>query len=321
MENHSIVFGPVPSRRLGSSLGVNNVYPKTCTYSCIYCQLGPTIKILTERRVFYPPEKIIEQVSWFVSRAEDEGVRIDYVTFVPDGEPTLDLKLGEEINGIKRMGLKVAVITNSSLLWDQQVRNDILEADWVSLKVDAVSVKVWRKINRPARTLKLELIMDGIRKFSGEYDGFLATETMLVDGVSSLEEIRGVSSFLSEINPDKAYISIPTRPPAEPWVRPPSSTFIAKAYGIFLSTGLNTGMLTGFEGKSFKSLGKTEDDILAIASVHPLRKDALEELLKTAGINWNVITRLVSEGYIEEIRYGSHTYYRTNLWKLSKRKY
>ncbi|MCD6323970.1 MAG: radical SAM protein, partial [Desulfurococcales archaeon] len=180
----SLVFGPVPSRRLGRSLGVNNIPPKTCTYSCVYCQLGNTLTMTVERRAFYRPEEIVEAVSKHAGKVLQLGGRIDYVTFVPDGEPTLDINLGEEIAGIKALGFRVAVITNSSLIWLDDVRDALLQADWVSLKVDAVDEHVWRRVDRPHKSLKLGSILEGIQEFSRSFKGFLATETMLVSRVN-----------------------------------------------------------------------------------------------------------------------------------------
>jgi wyosine [tRNA(Phe)-imidazoG37] synthetase (radical SAM superfamily) len=134
-----IPFGPVPSRRLGRSVGINNIPAKTCSYSCVYCQLGRTSKLRLERGLFYEPERVLRDVEDKIHWARRNEESIDYLTFVPDGEPTLDRRLGEEIRSLRRLGLKIAVITNSSLLWRSDVREDILPADWVSLKVYAVS--------------------------------------------------------------------------------------------------------------------------------------------------------------------------------------
>ena len=131
---NSIVYGPVPSRRLGRSLGINNVPPKTCSYSCLYCQLGRTLRVEVEPGSFYKIPRIAEQVGTKLKRAADKGELVDYVTFVPDGEPTLDADLGREIEVLKTLGVRVAVITNGSLLWREDVRQNLRHADWVSLK-------------------------------------------------------------------------------------------------------------------------------------------------------------------------------------------
>jgi len=178
MAEPEYAFGPVPSRRLGRSLGINNIPAKICSYSCVYCQLGRTIRLQIERAAFYDPEGIATAVRRRIAEARAQGERIDYLTFVPDGEPTLDLNLGREIallrEGPKEAGIediKIAVITNASLLGRADVRTELLESDWVSLKVDAVSEPVWRQVNRPHGQLNPEEIHTGMREFAAEFKG------------------------------------------------------------------------------------------------------------------------------------------------------
>ena len=129
-----MAFGPVPSRRLGKSLGINNIPAKTCSYSCVYCQLGKTVTMTMGRQAFYRPEDIFKEVKRKVDEAALRNERIDYLTFVPDGEPTLDLNLGEEISLFKQTGIPIAVLTNASLIWRNDVRKDLMESNLVSLK-------------------------------------------------------------------------------------------------------------------------------------------------------------------------------------------
>jgi wyosine [tRNA(Phe)-imidazoG37] synthetase (radical SAM superfamily) len=178
-EKENMAFGPVPSRRLGRSLGINNIPPKTCSYSCIYCQLGKTSNMLVKRQVFYKPEHILMQVKWKVNKATLRNERIDYLTFVPDGEPTLDVNIGKEIFLLKNLGFPIAVITNASLLWQKETREDLLAADFVSLKMDVVSENLWKRVNRPHKNLKLDIILDGIKEFAKTFEGTLVSETML----------------------------------------------------------------------------------------------------------------------------------------------
>jgi wyosine [tRNA(Phe)-imidazoG37] synthetase (radical SAM superfamily) len=227
-----IAFGPIPSRRLGRSLGVNNIPPKACSYSCVYCQVGRTIKMQVERQAFYEPEDILQAVHDKVEKAKEAGESIDYLTFVPDGEPTLDVNLGREIDLLKPLGIRIAVISNSSLIWRQDVREALLKADWVSLKMDAVQEEVWRRVNRPHGALRLDAILDGALEFAG-FEGKLVTETMLVAGVNDgVEHLGKVADFLARLRPAAAYLSIPIRPPAEAWVRPPGEDIINQAYQI-----------------------------------------------------------------------------------------
>lgn len=229
-----MVFGPVPSRRLGSSLGINNIPPNVCSYSCVYCQAGRTCQIQTKRRAFYDPADILEAVSEKLKKTDALGMAIDYLTFVPEGEPTLDSLLGKTIALLKPLGIKIAVITNGSLIWKEDVREDLMRADWVSLKVDATGAETWHKINHPHSALKLDAILNGMLEFARRYPGTLVTETMLVKDLNdSVPQLEKVLQFLVRLKPSTAYISLPTRRPAEGWVRPPGEEALQRAYRMF----------------------------------------------------------------------------------------
>lgn len=174
----------MPSRRLGRSLGINNIPPKTCSYSCIYCQLGRTDNMQITRTPFYEKEHIISEIKETVKTLREKGEPIDFVTFVPDGEPTLDKNLGEEINALSQLDVKIAVISNASLIWREDVQNDLMAADWVSLKVDAFSDDIWHTINRPHKALNHNEIFSGILDFAERFDNTLVTETMLLHDVN-----------------------------------------------------------------------------------------------------------------------------------------
>jgi wyosine [tRNA(Phe)-imidazoG37] synthetase (radical SAM superfamily) len=303
-------YGPVPSRRLGQSLGINHIPPKICSYSCIYCQLGNTIKLQCDRGRFFDPEEILKDVRNRIEIARDQGEKIDYLTFVPDGEPTLDVNLGREIRLVKQLEIDVAVIQNSSLLWMEDVRMDLMEADWVSMKVDAVNLDKWRRINRPHPDLDHETVLEGMREFANLFEGDLATETMLVRGLNDQrEEIEGITDFLGELNPDKAYLAIPTRPPAEEWVRAPDERSINLAYQIVNRKLPHVEYLIGYEGNEFASSGDMEEDLLSITSVHPMREEGVRELLSKNNSDWDVIETLIEEGKIIELEYGSKNFY------------
>jgi wyosine [tRNA(Phe)-imidazoG37] synthetase (radical SAM superfamily) len=305
-----IAFGPVPSRRLGRSLGVNNIPPKVCTYACVYCQLGRTIKLQVDRRAFYEPGEIFEAVQGKVKRAREIGETIDYFTFVPDGEPTLDVNLGREIELLKPLGIKIAVITNASLIWREDVREALMKADWVSLKVDSTREEVWRRINRPYGTLQLASILDGMLEFAKAYRGELATETMLVEGVNDGDDhVREVADFLARLKPAMAYLSIPTRPPAEEWVRPPSEEAINWAYQTLSKRVDQVEYLIGYEGNAFAFTGSVEEDLLSITAVHPMREEAVSEFLALAGAEWPVVRRLIAQGQLIKMEYDGLKFY------------
>ncbi len=297
-----IAFGPVPSRRFGLSLGVNNIPPKHCTYSCIYCQIGRTIHIDIRRKEFYDPRKVVEEV---VRKAEETGPEI--VTFVPDGEPTLDLHLEEEIRGIKEaLDIPVAVITNSSLLFLREVREALSLADVVSVKVDAVTKGVWKLVNRPHPELDLDDILRGLLEFSSSFSGRLLTETMLVKGINDAEgEAEKVGSFVSKLNPDISYIAIPIRPPAEPWVEPPDEEALSSYYLTFKeASGVDVELLTGYEGPGFRVSEDPEEYLKATTAVHPIRLDFARTFLRERGVDPDgVIERLVGEGVLAIVKY------------------
>lgn len=312
-ERRQLVYGPVPSRRLGQSMGVNNIPPKVCSYSCIYCQLGPTIRMRVARTDFERPEEIVRQVRERFEQLPGKGGAVDYVTFVADGEPTLDCRLGESIDLLKRLGTKVAVISNASLLADPQVRQGLSQADWVSLKVDAVDERTWRRVNRPHRSLNLLQIHAGAKEFSIGYRGELTTETMLLLHTNdSPEQVAGIADFVAQLHPSRAYLSVPTRPPAIPSTRGTSEEALTAAYEVFASRISSVECLTGYEGNAFASTGDARTDLLDITAVHPMREEAVQELVERCRVGWAVVQALIGEGKLKEVVYqGKRFYLRT----------
>jgi wyosine [tRNA(Phe)-imidazoG37] synthetase (radical SAM superfamily) len=251
-----ITFGPVPSRRLGRSLGINTIPAKVCSYSCTYCQVGFTTDREIARREFLRPEEVAGAVAAHVGQVRDRDEQIDYLTIVPDGEPTLDARLGETIRALRPLGIPIAVISNGSLTWDAAVRRDLAEADWVSLKVDAVDEILWKRVNRPHRDLRLAEILDGAIRFAEEFEGELCTETMLVAGVNDGEaSVAALAEFLSGIPIAVAYLSVPTRPPASGDVRPPDESAVTRAYRLFERRLRVVELLVGYEGDTFAASG------------------------------------------------------------------
>ena len=316
-----IVFGPVPSRRLGMSLGVNNIPAKFCTYSCIYCQIGRTANLVVERRRFYGVEKIVDEVAEHVEEAEKRGIKIDYITFVPDGEPTLDIDLGRAAEKIRELGYRVAILTNGSLLFREDVRRDLEVFDLVSVKVDSVNARTWKRINRPHPTLSLEKILEGMKLFGESYRGTLITETMVVRGVNdNIGELKAVASFLRELKPNAAYISIPVRPPAEPWATPPDEKTLTMLFEEARRSlpNVRVELLAHPEPPSFKPLSQgPREAILSIASVHPLRREAALQLLAHYSADESVLRELVRRGEIVEVRYRGETFYLRRVLRKS----
>jgi len=270
---------------------------------------------MMDRKVFFQPEWILKEVKQEVSEVKRIDETVDYLTFVPDGEPTLDLNLGKEISLIKQeFDIKVAVITNSSLIWRNDVKYELMNADLLSFKIDAVTKDIWKRIDRPYGKLELDKIMDGILKFSQSYQGKLITETMLIKGINDGKNcLRDIADFIAKIDPDIAYVSIPTRPPAESWVKAPEEESINLGYQIFSKRIKDVEYLIGYEGNAFSFTGDIENDILSITSVHPMREDAVEEFLKKANGDWAIVKDLISQGKIIELKYKGKAFYIRNL--------
>jgi len=313
-------FGPVPSRRLGQSLGINNIPPKVCTYSCVYCQVGRTSHLQTERRAFYRPEEIVEEVVAKVEKTREIGGAIDYLTFVPDGEPTLDINLGRTIDLLKPLGIRIAVITNGSLLWREDVRAELGNADLVSVKVDAASESVWRRLDRPHRSLRLAVVQDGILGFARTFKGELTTETMLIKDVNDRDgDIEQLADLLAKLKPDTAYLAIPTRPPAEDWVRPPNEEVVNRTFQIISNRIVHVEYLIGYEGDAFSCIGDPEQDLLSITAVHPMREDAVKKFLSGAGREWGLIRQLIDAGCLVETEYRGRKFYMRRFGKIETR--
>ena len=305
------IFGPIPSRRLGRSLGINNIPPKACSYHCNYCQVGPTLQTEIERRHFYGADHLVELVTKRVTQLRAQGELIDYLSFVPDGEPTLDIDLGKTIEKLRPLGIKIAVITNGSLIWREDVRDTLTTADWVSLKIDSVDEAIWSIINMPHPQLKLTTILAGMVRFAQEYQGTLVTETMLVKDINvDPESASDLADFIYQLQPSKAYFLIPTRPPALPaLVRIPSQAELNRFYPIVSSKLPNSEYLTHYEGNTFTSTGDIAADLLSITAVHPLREEAVRELLAKNQADWRIVESLVQAGQLLITEYEGSKFY------------
>jgi wyosine [tRNA(Phe)-imidazoG37] synthetase (radical SAM superfamily) len=302
-------FGPVPSRRFGCSLGINNIPPKVCTYSCVYCQVGRALQVHSDRRAFFGASAVTTAVRGRVEAAVRAAQPIDCLTFVPDGEPTLDVGLERSIHVLRDLGIPIAVLTNGSLLNRSDVRAALAEADHVSLKVDTVREATWRRINRPHRRLRLAAILEGMATFAQSFEGSLSTETMLVSGLNDGEsELRATAAFVGDLNPETAYVTVPTRPPAESWAVPPDEAALARAHEVFRRFHPRVELLLGYEGDGYVPTGDPVEDLLCITGVHPMREAAVRRLLARGGAGWGVVEQLVASGTLVQVRYGPHRY-------------
>lgn len=303
-------FGPIHSRRLGQSLGINNIPPKHCSYACTYCQVGHTDRMEITRHPFFPPEAIVADVAQRIDQILHQGGTIDFLSFVPDGEPTLDIDLGREIELLKPLGYPTAVFTNASLIWREDVRETLCKADWVSLKVDAVDEQVWHKINRPHGRLRQNEILEGMLSFAEVFRGTLVTETMLVRGLNDKERnFKNIARFLERLQPEIAYLAIPLRPTAEANIYPPEEITVNQAYQIFQAALPRVECLITPDDDNVGYSGDVEADILRTTAVHPLTEAAIARLLERSHAKWDTIHKLIAQGDLREIIRGRERFY------------
>jgi wyosine [tRNA(Phe)-imidazoG37] synthetase (radical SAM superfamily) len=271
------VFGPVPSRRLGQSLGIDTIPLKTCNWNCVYCQLGRTMPLTNERREYVLDENVLFEVEQTLRARANGG--IEWVTFVGSGEPTLHSDLGEIIRRVKNITkIPVAVITNGSLLYLPEVRRELSIADAVLPTLDAGTADLYRKINRPHPDVTFERLVDGLVAFRKEYRGKLWVEVMLVQGLNDTSQaLEDIAKILQRVKPDAVHINLPTRPPAETWVQPTDEEGLMRAISIL---GEAAEVVDPAEG-SFDLSGyeNITDAVIGIITRHPMRQDELERTL------------------------------------------
>jgi wyosine [tRNA(Phe)-imidazoG37] synthetase (radical SAM superfamily) len=288
------VFGPVPSRRLGRSLGIDPVPLKTCNWNCVYCQLGRSLPPVNERREFFPREEMIDE---FGRALANHGPgEIDWITFIGSGETTLHAGIGWLIRQVKaRTSLPVAVITNGSLLCFPETREALAFADAVLPSLDAGDARLYRKINRPHPDIRFERLIEGLLAFRNEYRGKLWIEVMLVRGLNDTEAaLRKIATTLANIRPDEIHIVQPDRPSSEPWVQSPDKEGMLGARTIFG----DVARIIHPTGGDFKFSGNSSlvDAVVEIITRHPMREDELTETLRRwSPGEWTAILKELEE--------------------------
>ncbi|MHA1157012.1 MAG: radical SAM protein [Candidatus Heimdallarchaeota archaeon] len=273
-KSYKYIFGPVPSRRLGKSLGVSPIPQKTCNYSCVYCQIGRTTHFTNTREDFFPREEILEEIKDAV-----EQLDFDYVTFVGEGEPTLSKSLGWLIIETKKLTDKpVAVITNGALLYDPQVRKELLEADVILPTLDATTQELFKKVNRPKKELDIGKIIQGFQDFREKYTGQIWMEVMVVDDLNDSEEnITAIKEVLDQIKCERVYVNVPIRPPAEKWVKIPSKERVIEICKILNAENIDSYEQT--EGIHIDKEKDLKEEILKTTLRHPLRESQIISML------------------------------------------
>ena len=306
MAGHRYVYGPVASRRLGFSLGVDIIPFKTCTLDCTYCQLGSTGKTSLRRASWFPPKEILAQVK----AAVDSGQRIDVITFSGSGEPTLNRDIGGLIRAIKRMTrIPVAVLTNGTLLTRKDVRRDLAAADIVVPSLDAVPSALFRRVNRPHASLDNKKIVDGLVHFREEFRGEIRLEVMLVKGVNDTPaHVRALKEAAARIRPDRIELNTVARPPADLRAGPLSAAELRR---IRAKLGPRAKIVASFAKKKqapaaggldravLATIGRRPQTAMDISAALGLRRD---EVLKT-------LSALLGRGRIGKLVHGGKTYF------------
>jgi wyosine [tRNA(Phe)-imidazoG37] synthetase (radical SAM superfamily) len=307
MKEFRYLYGPVPSRRLGRSLGIDLIPHKICTYDCIYCQIGKTIQKTLTRKEYVPVGEVLEEVESFLGR---ETASVDHLSLSGSGEPTLHSKIRSVIEGIKAItSVPVAVITNGSLLYEEEVRKGLLSADLILPSLDAVSPEIFKKINRPDSKLLVEKIIGGLIEFRKIYKGQIWLEVLFCKGVNDTpEELRKMKEAIEQIQPDLIHLNTVVRPPSEDWVRPLNQK---EMEGIQTFFGEKASIISEFDRHlTYVTKEDIRDGILRILKRRPL---SLSDLSKWMGIPQKEleeqIASLFREGKIKSRTHGDSIYY------------
>lgn len=302
------MFGPVPSRRLGRSLGVDLVPYKTCSYDCVYCQLGRTSDLTLTRREYVPLEATLQELATRLA----EGPAPDYITLSGSGEPTLYEPLAALIAGIKRLtAVPVAVLTNGSLLWLPEVRSALAAADLVVPSLDAGEEKLFRAVNRPHPGVSFVDMTAGLVEFTHGFPGRVWLEVFLLAGLTAApEQVRLMGELIARIEPDRVQLNTVARPPAEPWAQAASPEELAAAQAVF---GEHCDVVGDYAAATPEGSGggSGEQAVLALLQRRPCR---LDDLAAGLGLHRNELVKhlehLLKAGALETELRGTETHYK-----------
>jgi wyosine [tRNA(Phe)-imidazoG37] synthetase (radical SAM superfamily) len=301
------LFGPVPSRRLGRSLGVDIVPMKTCTLDCVYCQLGKTRKKTLQKRNYVPVDAVIAELK----AALESGIKADYITISGSGEPTLNSELGLLIEEIKKItDIPVAILTNGTLFTDPAVRADCLKADVVLPSLDAGDDETFQKINRPHKDLRFDNIIEGLTAFRKEFSGQIWLEVFLIEDFNTdIEQIRKIKTLIDKLRPDKIQLNTIARPTAEQFIKPASPETLQ---WIAEQLGPNAEIISAVEqGRHIHSFGTQPETVLAMLKRRPC---SLDDICSGLGLDPNYAIKLIGhlqqQGVIETEQHQQITFFK-----------
>jgi len=303
------LFGPVPSRRLGLSLGVDIVPFKICTLDCIYCQVGRTTRKTIERKDYVPVEPVLDELK----KRLVQGLRADFITISGSGEPTLNSRLGELIDGIKEItDIPVAVLTNGTLLYRQDVQADCAKADVVVPSLDAGDDQVFRKINRPHANISIEKLIDGLCAFRNEFDGQIWLEVFFIDGFNAdIGQIAKIKAAIERICPDKIQLNTAVRPTTEAGLKKVAAV---KLEAIAKELGDKCEVVADFSPRHCgKNIESKAEDVLSILKRRPC---SLNDICSGLCIHRNEALKYISHlqqlGVVGSEKKGGTTFFKVN---------
>lgn len=301
------VFGPVPSRRLGLSLGVDLLRPKTCSLDCLYCELGPTTNQTAQRGVFRDAEEVLAQVE---ARLAELAQPPEFITLAGSGEPCLHSQMGRVLAELKRMSAaRLAVLTNSTLVTDPQVRAELALADVIVPSLDAVSQGVFERLNRPAAGLIIEEIIEGLVRLRREFSGDLWLEILLVAGVNDDPgQVAGLAAAAGRIGPDLVQLNTVLRPPAVPGTRAVETARLAEIAAAFR---LPVQISAPPRGRSRGDRGSLGRQVVEMTRRRPC---TLADVAAMSGLApeqaQGLVAELIQQGSLVAEMFGDQTFYR-----------
>lgn len=305
--NYRYIYGPIPSRRLGRSLGISPIPDKTCNFSCIYCMLGRTDHLTTKREEYFKVEDILAELDDALRNVSPPP---DHISIVGNGEPTLYLRLGDLIQEARGLSsIPIAVITNGALLSEPAVRKALAEADVVLTSFNAPTEELFRRIDRPCPGMAFEAMKQGLLDFAHmRRRGQLWVEMMLLEGINdSPETLEQTRWFLQAVKPDRVFVDTPLRPPAEDFARPVTPEALVRA-----EEALGGAQPSGFDFGAFTIAAGTDplETLAGICKRHPMREDQAIELLVDSGIDpLPVLEALRADPRFRAERYAGQTFF------------
>jgi wyosine [tRNA(Phe)-imidazoG37] synthetase (radical SAM superfamily) len=304
-ESYKYLFGPVPSRRLGRSLGVDLIPFKTCTMDCVYCQLGETPCPVSDRGNYVPMQDVLAELECWKAA----GGEADHITLAGSGEPTLHDHFGDVFQWVKgHTDIKSVLLSNGTLMHSRDVRDQAVLADKVKVTLSAWDETSFQQIHRPAQGINFELLVKGEQAFRREYLGELSVEVFIVEGINShASQCRQIAEVVKSLNPDRIDINTVVRPPAVSGVEAASEAHLHALVKLF---GENATVTATFKRQGFTALEISEEALLGLIKRHPSTCEQLAgEFNVSSDSLYRTLKQMVTTGLLEEEKPGAETYY------------